>query len=566
MALTSQQIQQMNQLTGLNKPATPAQATNQSRIQQLQEIAKANTPAPQQRPAIADVAIGAAKTGASFLEQGDVLGTMSRLQKGDTTDLNPNKITAAIGAADPLKTMHSLAGEPQFGVEAPVEPSKAPDWTGLSPADRAQANEPTNYAQKVGQTAAIVAANVAPFAKEAMPAIKETAGNIKESLTPKPLSPEEMAASKASDVAAQKQVTAGKVQKVADEWAKPTIPGKASNPASFNKATAILEKSPDTPKFLAEQKLAPSNHIENGRYATADSADAMRETAGKMSRDTLRPSLQMADYAVPKTPVAEIQKTAIANATKDTSLTAGEREAVIRNINKEAQALQRSNPDGLSLTDMHDSKITYAQKGGYRPDKSALDNNIATANRNLSSALGDAVETKAPKDIPVHEFNQYLTKYYKAADYLDALNTKTAPVSLLQNVAHRGAQVIGAAVGHSVGGGILGGVGGYMIGGALEHAIENMALPMRDSFLRNLKITNPEAYTKVAEFIGKQEAERATRLALPEGKALGTSENPHIVAPTDTSGVQMIPASKTLPTANPKTGRMQKTFQSSIPE
>lgn len=129
-------------------------------------------------------------------------------------------------------------------------------------------------------------------------------------------------------------------------------------------------------------------------------------------------------------------------------------------------------------------------------------------------------------------------------------------MSIGQYVAHKGAQVMGATIGNGIGGGILGGVGGYMIGGALEHAIENMALPLRDSFLKNLKITKPDVYQKVADYVGNEEAARATRLALPEGSIqLGSG--------ADKSGVTSVPAEKTLPTANPKTGRMQKTYLSS---
>lgn len=503
-----------------------------------------------------EVAKGVGKTAASFLGQADTLGTLNRLQKGDTTDLNGQKIVSMLDSANPLKTMHQLAGDTTSPFAAPVSvpQSQTPDWTGMSPADREQANQPSNYAQKVGQTATIVGLNALPFAGEAIPKFKEAAGTIKDSLTPKPPTPEDVAARQAADAAQVKAETAVKVQRVADEWTKPTVPGKASNPASFNKATDVLATSPNTPTFLAEQKLSPAQHIENGRYATADSATALRDTAGKMSSDALRPSLQQADYITAKTPVAEVVKNAIAEARKDPNITPGSLETVIRNINKEGGALQRKFPDGMSLENMHDNKITYAKNGGYKPT-SIADNNTATMNRNIASSLQRLVETKAPKDIPVEDFNKYMSQYYKAADYLDELNTKKAPVSLLQNVAHRAAQVVGAGVGHTVGGGILGGVGGYMIGGALEHALENLALPMRDAFLKNLKITKPEVYQKVVDFIGQEDAARATRLALPEGAIQLGSE-------ADTSGVKLIPAKKSLPTANPDTGRMQKTYTS----
>ncbi len=51
-------------------------------------------------------------------------------------------------------------------------------------------------------------------------------------------------------------------------------------------------------------------------------------------------------------------------------------------------------------------------------------------------------------------------------------------------------------------------------------------------------------------------------LQLPPGKPLGSSEVPIQISPKETSGVKIVPAEKTLPTANPKTGRMQTTYSS----
>lgn len=311
--------------------------------------------------------------------------------------------------------------------------------------------------------------------------------------------------------------TAAKLKGVADDWAKPTTVAKAS----YNNARAVLAKDPSTPQFLAEQKLNPGEHIDsNGNYDTADSAQALRDTAGKMSSDTLRPSLQMADYSTPKAPISDIIDQAIKNANADKSLTPGERTSVIRNITKEGAALSSENPDGISLTDSHDSKITYAGKAGYSPIKSAADNAIATANRHIASALQKDVETRAPAGVPVKAFNGYLQRYYRAADYLDSISNKKVPTTLLQNIAHRAAQVTGAVVGNHVGGGVLGGVGGYMIGGALEHAIENLTNPMRATFLKNLEVTNPEAFTKVESYLKAQGTGANGMLSLPDGKAI----------------------------------------------
>lgn len=309
--------------------------------------------------------------------------------------------------------------------------------------------------------------------------------------------PAEAAALDATKTAAKQATMDAKVTKVANEWQKPTT----VQTANFNKARDALSVAPDSPKFLAQQGITPASVIEDGRYATEPTAQALRDTAAKMSHDTLRPSLEIADFAVPKTPVADIAVQAVRDAEGNKYLTAGNRESIVANIQKEAEALQRKHPDGMSLTDLHDNKITYAQNAGYHPLKTASDNNLATANRSLASAMQHTVETKAPKDIPVNDFNAYLGKFYKAADYLDTLNTKQAPVSLGQAITRGVAKLGSAAVGEHLGGGVVSAFAGYSIGRAIEHAVENLTTPMRAQFLRNLEVTNPEAFTKVQAYL-----------------------------------------------------------------
>jgi hypothetical protein len=61
--------------------------------------------------------------------------------------------------------------------------------------------------------------------------------------------------------------------------------------------------------------------------------------------------------------------------------------------------------------------------------------------------------------------------------------------------------MLGAAVGQGIGGGIMGGVGGYHIGGMVESLIEGLPNPIKKSLLENLEVTNPEAFTKVNNYL-----------------------------------------------------------------
>ncbi len=313
------------------------------------------------------------------------------------------------------------------------------------------------------------------------------------------------------------------LSKVAEDWSRPA----KANTSSFAKAKIALDKTPTTPKFLAEQGLNPFTHLEDGKYNTSGSALNLQQTAGKMSYDTLRPSLQMADYNVPKTPITEVLKSSNLKVSKGLNLTAGDVGAVKGMVSREIQALSNKYPDGMSLTNMHDEGITYNQNGGYKPFASAADTNKAIANRAIGSAMKTMVETKAPPEIPVHDFNQYLSKYYKAADYLNSLHGKVAPVTTGQAVARGVAKFGGAALARHLvpgAGELVSSFAGYQLGKALEHAMENLTNPMRDQFLNNLKKTNPEAYTKVAGYIGNRQAEMITTPKLKAGSFIAMPE------------------------------------------
>ncbi len=86
------------------------------------------------------------------------------------------------------------------------------------------------------------------------------------------------------------------------------------------------------------------------------------------------------------------------------------------------------------------------------------------------------------------------------------MHGKKAPVSPLQSAARYASKVTGAKVAGMLGGGdLVSEFVGYHIGGALEKFVENMTNPMRDSFLKNLQKTKPPAFTKIQEFLTKNQ-------------------------------------------------------------
>lgn len=400
--------------------------------------------------------------------------------------------------------------------------------------------------------------------------IQNTAQGVKEAFS---LTPEEQAAAQAnardSAIATSKAAKAEQVNQIAAQWERPT----AQPTASFNKARQVIRKSPDAPKTLAQLGIDPRPLIEDGKYNTQETAQALRDTAGQLSADGLRPSLVAADKSTAPTPTEDIIATSLARAAKENGVTPADMGSLQKAIETEGAALTDKFPNGMGLADMHDAKITYAQNAGYSPFKSASDSIKATANRIISSTLAKAVETSAPKNLPVADFNAELSKYYRAANYLDSLHTKTAPVSLLQKGVRMISKFTGAALGEHLTGGVVSAFAGYQVGKAIESALENLSGRARAAFIHNIEITNPEAFKAVQTYL-KNISEGNTGIPLlPPASAIQLPEGANVLTkpmiPSQTLPVSLqdigpvsVPAAKGLPNVNLKTGRFQSTYQS----
>lgn len=380
--------------------------------------------------------------------------------------------------------------------------------------------------------------------------------------------PERAAQMETESAAAQQATHAAQLKSVADEWRSPTIQRNTPNPAQFNVARRVLTANPDAPETLVALRLHPAQYVENGRYATPDIAHSIREDAGQLSRDYLRPALREADLGTPKISVEPIYKKALANIAKDPLITPEEEESISQGIARGAALLEKKYPDGMKLSNMEDQKIAHGSRGGYRGDGSVADNNAAAAHRALSKALADTIGENVPPGVEYGKFKEYLSKLYGAADYLDALNNKRAPVTSLAAVARKSARIGGFLAGHAMGGGVLPGVAGYAIGGTLENVVENMTLSLRGKFLQALELTNPEALKSLSKYSAQEEAARAARPLLPPGKSPGTPGAPTIELPAakGESSVTSIPAQKNPVSVNPKTGRFQTSYSSSPQE
>lgn len=588
--LTPEKIQQANSLTGMNVPVTGGPAGNPvSRAAEIRSMGQKNSSASAVAPVASQPTIGeqtGQNVGDQFRQAGEkIKSSVSEGAAKFASEPTDGSIgTEVKRAGDLAETGLGAAAGAAQGVFAPITGAiqTAMQRTGvkLNAADNSPAKKVIDALHEFSQAHPEAAKNfmdaitvatsevggekglgdlaTTPITKEgATKALTDTAKDIsggvkagatavKDAITPTEAETQAISASK--NTKALDSTTA--------DWARPLKEPKAS----FNKTREVAKKGDGIPKFLAEQGLDPNMHIENGRYVTKDTGEALRDTAGAMSRDTLRPSLETADYSTPKTPLSEIESAAIKNASTFSNVTAKNLEAVKANIKAEIASLSSRYEDGVGLTNMHDEKITYAKNGGYSPIGDAATNNNAVANRALSQALSDTLDKKAPPEFGVKDFNAYLQKYYKAADYLDTLDTKLAPVTVGQQIARGVAKFGGAAIGGKFGGGVVSEFAGYQIGKALEHALENFKGPSRARFLSNLERTNPAAFTKVQEYLKKKNTGADGILRLPAAGPntpipLGAGNpKPTNVAPHA--------AKRRLPIPDPKTGRMMRTYTS----
>lgn len=345
------------------------------------------------------------------------------------------------------------------------------------------------------------------------------------------------------------------VQKNISEWKEPVT----INKPGYSEAKKIYEnaksKGSNIPETLTKNKIEVSSNVENGNYSTSDVVNKIYDDVGKLSKEVLRPSLEAADQFTPRTPLEEIIRTAKKNIMSG-SETPGNKTTLIKNLETELESLQSQYPEGLNLTEKLDNKILYDKNSRYNTFGDIATSNMAKLNKAIADSLRTHLEDAAPPGLPVHEFHAEQTKQYQAADYLESLNGKKVPQTKLQYVAKTAAKVAGAGAGHGLGGGILGSVGGYHIGGMLESFIENLPNPIKTQFLNNLKVSNPEAFRAVQQFLHENLKAQINTKALPPPSQMQagprTYEQPQI---------EVLPAEKQV-YRDPKTGQMKRGYKS----
>ena len=398
-------------------------------------------------------------------------------------------------------------------IQSPLTPITQPTiGAGINAIGNQISNNPAvqKFSQTpAGKTTANVAGTVANYANaagtvvagaQAADAIPKTVQSIKDYVNPPP---EVVAARAAADKAGQAANVQSHIDSVTQDWQ--SVAKEQGN--AYNNIRKVLAKSPEAPQALAENGINPADNIQSGKYVTTDTAANLRDTAGSISQDFIRPSLEKIDASgtVPPKPAADFVAPAKSIAADFPGVTPDALEQINTAIDNKVAALDRANPDGLGLVAQHDNKITYSQNAGYNPVRADAENNAALANKAVGLALKDSVEKSIPADAPIGEANAALSRMYKGADYLDALNGKKAPVSLAQSAVKYGFKIGGAAAARSIFGGHLGDIittfVGYKMGGIVDNWLENLTNAGRAEVLDNLQYSQPEAFAKLSEFL-----------------------------------------------------------------
>lgn len=310
-------------------------------------------------------------------------------------------------------------------------------------------------------------------------------------------------------------------------------------------------------RVLAESGIFPNR--KGTKLDTFEQAEQFRETI-KPLREVNRESLDFVSQGTPPIKLADLEVAALANAKTPQNVNSGRYASMEKEIKNRFANLAQYYPSGdVPLTIVDDIKSAhwdnvFGNKSLVEADRLAKD-----ADYSIAKAAQKTIENTAKQTghNDVAQLNREIGDRLEAAKYLEDLNGKTIKGGRLLKYA---TSLVGASLGATAPGKLMGAIAGNAVGELILSY--NVSSPISRALLKNLAEKDPEAYIRTVQWLKNQYAEKTGRLALPPAKPKGSKENPIILPMKDTSGGKLYPAKKTLPTRNPKTGRMQTTYSS----
>lgn len=290
--------------------------------------------------------------------------------------------------------------------------------------------------------------------------------------------------------------------------------------ATFNKAAEVAKQAEkrgiDLKKVATNNKIYPSEYVTDGKYNTADIAEALSNDAMSGGATVFRPALAEAEMSVERVPISEVRQQMInkVNKMSDTALSPEQKLDFIKKINTEYadnSVTAARYRDGYSLTNLYDSKL-QTSSGLYRTPKgggvqSISDTLTGQQKKIESDVFKDFLIERAPKDLNIEAYFKAQEEKFVLSNYLRTLDGKNAPRTLFQRGLKRATQLSGATVGAQTAG-PFGMFSGYQFGGIMADTFANASNPVKVAFLKSIGKTEPEIYQIMREYVSDKEAQR----------------------------------------------------------
>lgn len=329
----------------------------------------------------------------------------------------------------------------------------------------------------------------------------------------------------------------------------------------YVKTEKILEKGAtqghDIPSFLADRGISPESMIKDRVYNTDEVASKLSFQDTQPIEDVLEKSLKEVQLGQSPLTLEGVEKIASQRVRSVPNLTAGDREAIVRDIQTEMKALRDKYGDTINLEDLNKEKRAYWANTKFESARPLR----GQTNYQVGRAMKDTIEQNV-KDVNVRGLNDELARYYEAANLLRSIDGKAIKPTMGQRVKRGLVRAAAVGIGGSVGN-IPGGVTAYLLADSVTRFIESIPNPLKQYFVRQLQATNPKAYEDAVKYLGQREIEKLTRLALPPGSEIGTMNNPIITPPAKPieSGIRVVSAER-ISVKNPKTGKYERAYTS----
>lgn len=407
MALTPEQITQMNQITGMNKPVTPAQASSQSRAQQILALVKPEKKVDYKGA----VPFGTPETNSGAKIADAFNSGAKQVYEGVNQALHPGQAAGNM----PLGVLKAGAGVVN-AVMSPIAPGMKPisdtvnavadkvsDNKGVQDFAQSKTGEIVSKGAEGAANASTIAGAIAGGVKapEVGTTLKNTAGDIKDALTPEPPPPGGTAAITQKTNLANKAKDDEYIASQYTKAIKPTIVGK-TNPGQLEKYNASVGKAISTivenkphltltdqfgeatgklPQTIDEFRQA----IDQSKAAIFKQYDSMAKTAGESGATVdLNPAARELQKVANNKVVQDLHPDLAAYATsraealtKRGTYTTEEAQAATQNLNKSLDAYyrnpsyetaSRASVDALIANQLRaglDSSIEKAGQAGY---------------------------------------------------------------------------------------------------------------------------------------------------------------------------------------------------------